>query len=227
MNLDIVRVNNGIYNVCVIKDDEYIGRSIMQGQEWDRWMRREVREHHKPGTDILDIGANIGYNTLMFSDYGPVIAFEPVFHQIVKLNVEGNTLRHDVQVAPCALSDTKEVREMHIPAHGCESNEHINYGGTALDTPDDWKGVGVKVSCERLDDIYTGIPSFIKLDVEGHEFQVLKGAEETIKKHKPVLLVEIGNFSEDHEVHKYIKSMGYKDPIVKPELMYMYTHDSS
>ena len=222
MNLDIVRVNNGVYNVCVIKDDEYIGRSIMQGQEWDRWMRREVREHHKPGTDILDIGANIGYNTLMFSDYGPVIAFEPVFHQIVKLNVEGNTLRHDVQVAMCALSDVKEVCEMNIPAHGCESNTHINYGGTTLHASGDWKGAGVKVSCERLDDIYTGVPSFVKLDVEGHELQVLKGAEETIKKHKPVLLVEIGNFSEDHEVHKCIKSMGYKDPIEKPELMYMY-----
>jgi hypothetical protein len=80
----------------------------------------------------------------------------------------------------------------------------------------------VNVNCERLDDIYTGVPSFVKIDVEGHELQVLKGAEETIKKHKPVLLVEIGNFSEDHEVHKCIKSLGYKDPIEKPELMYMY-----
>jgi len=222
MDLKLLKVNNGIYDVSVIADDEYIGRSIIQGHEWDRWMRREVREHHKPGTDILDIGANIGYNTLMFSDYGPVIAFEPVFHQIVKLNVEGNTLRHDVQVAMCALSDVKEVREMNIPAHGCESNTHINYGGTTLHASGDWKGAGVKVNCERLDDIYSGVPSFIKLDVEGHELQVLKGAEETIRKHKPVLLVEIGNFSEDHEVHKCIKSMGYKDPIEKPELMFMY-----
>ena len=79
MNLDIVKVDNGIYNVCVIKDDEYIGRSIIHGQEWDRWMRREVRTHHKPGTDILDIGANIGYNTLIFSDYSSCI-YLPFFY---------------------------------------------------------------------------------------------------------------------------------------------------
>ena len=45
MNLDIVKVDNGIYNVCVIKDDEYIGRSIIHGQEWDRWMRRDPITH--------------------------------------------------------------------------------------------------------------------------------------------------------------------------------------
>lgn len=222
MNLDIVKIDNGIYNVCVINDDEYIGPSIMHGHEWDRWMRREVRLHHKPGTDILDVGANIGYNTLIFSDYGPVIAFEPVFHQIVKMNVENNILRHNVHVAGCALSDLKEVREMNIPAHGCQSNTRINYGGTTLHAEGDWKGAGVHVNCERLDDIYTGVPSFMKIDVEGHELQVLTGAQETIKKHKPVLLVEIGNFSEDHAVHKFIKELGYSDPIEKPELMYMY-----
>ena len=223
MNLDIVKVNNGIYNVCVIKDDEYIGRSIAHGHEWDRWMRREVRLYHKPGTDILDIGANNGYNTLMFADYGPVIAFEPVFHQIVNLNVEGNTLRHDVQVAGCALSDVKEVREMNIPAHGCESNTHINYGGTTLHASGDWKGAGVNVNCERLDDIYNGIPSFMKIDVEGHELRVLMGAQETIKKHKPAILIEIHDFTEENEVHVYLKSLGYDNPIEKPEAIYLYT----
>ena len=223
MNLNIVKVNNGIYNVCVIEDDEYIGRSVAHGHEWDRWMRREVRLYHKPGTDILDIGANIGYNTLMFSDYGPVIAFEPVFHQIVKLNVEGNTLRHDVQVAGCALSDVKEVCEMNIPVHRCESNTHINYGGTTLHASGDRKGVGVNVNCERLDDIYNGIPSFMKIDVEGHELRVLMGAQETIKKHKPAILIEIHGFTEENEVHVYLKSLGYNDPVEKPEVMYLYT----
>jgi hypothetical protein len=78
------------------------------------------------------------------------------------------------------------------------------------------------VSCERLDDIYTGIPSIMKIDVEGHELQVLKGATDTIKKHKPVLLIEIHGFSEDNDVHRYIKSLGYKDPKVRPDKVYLY-----
>ena len=222
MDLKLLKVNNGIYDVSVIADDEYIGRSIIQGHEWDRWMRREARMYHKPGTDILDIGANIGYNTLMFSDYGPVIAFEPVFHQIVKFNIEGNVLRHDVQVAACALSDTKEVREMNIPAQGCQSNTHINYGGTSLYTSETMKTTPVTVNCERLDDIYNGVPSLMKIDVEGHELSVLRGAEKTIKKHKPVILIEIHDFTDDHEVHVFLKSLGYDDPIKKPEAIYLY-----
>jgi len=86
MEIELVGVNNGKYNVFVIKDDEYIGPLIARGYEWDGWMRTDVQKHYKPDTDILDIGANIGYNTLMFSDYGPVHSFEPVYNQIVIKN---------------------------------------------------------------------------------------------------------------------------------------------
>ena len=72
IDIDIVQVNNGIYNVAIIKNDEYIGPCIACGHEWDGWMREDIKNNYKDGTDIIDIGANIGYNTLMFSDYGPV-----------------------------------------------------------------------------------------------------------------------------------------------------------
>ena len=222
MNLNIVNVDNGIYKVTVIKGDEYIGPSIASGQEWDRWMRRDVRLYHKPGTHIIDIGANIGYNTLLFSDYGPVISFDPVYHKIIQLNVDANTLRHNVKVVGCALSDVKDIRGIRVPSHGCQSNVHLNYGGTSFHHTDDWKGEGVNVNCERLDDIYTGVPSFVKIDVEGHELQVLKGATETIKKHMPTILIEIHGFSEEHEIHKYLKELGYNDPIERPEVMFLY-----
>ena len=215
-------VNNGVYNVYVISDDEYIGPTIAQGHEWDRFMRRDVRMLHKPGTDIIDIGANIGYNTLLFSDYGPVLSFEPLYHELVELNVKNNSLRYPVQVIPCALSDEKSFTKIHIPSNGCQSNVLINYGGTSFHHQDDWKGEGVDVKCERLDDIYTGVPSFIKIDVEGHELQVLKGASETIKKHKPTILIEIHNFSEDSDIHQYLKSLGYYDPEERPESVFVY-----
>ena len=46
----------------------------------------------------VHVGANIGYNSLMFSDYGPVIAFEPVFNEIVNMNMRDNNLKHKVSV---------------------------------------------------------------------------------------------------------------------------------
>ena len=107
MNLDIIKVTNGIYDVFVIKNDQYIGPCIANGYEWDGWMREDIKKHYKKDTDILDIGANIGYNTLMFSDYGPVSSFEPVFHQIVTKNAKQNQLRHPINIYPCALSNEK------------------------------------------------------------------------------------------------------------------------
>ena len=227
MEINVSRVNNGIYDVHVISDDEYIGPLISTGHEWDRWMRRDVRRWHVPGTEILDIGANIGYNTMMFSDYGPVVSFEPVFHKIVELNVKSNALRYGVQVIPCALSDEKTISTIHIPSRGCESNTLVNYGGASFNLGDDMRGEGINAYCERLDDIYTGTPSFVKIDVEGHELKVLKGAEETLKKHTPTVLIEIHDFSEDNEVHKFMMSLGYSMPEKRPEKVFMYTSASS
>ena len=66
LKIDLVRVNNGRYTVFVIENDEYIGPVIARGYEWDGWMRKDIQEYYKEGTEILDIGANIGYNALMF-----------------------------------------------------------------------------------------------------------------------------------------------------------------
>ena len=151
-----------------------------------------------------------------------MLSFEPLYHELVELNVKNNSLRYPVQVIPCALSDEKSFTKIHIPSHGCQSNVLINYGGTSFHHQDEIRGEGVHVNCERLDDIYTGVPSFIKIDVEGHELQVLKGASETIKKYKPSILIEIHNFSEDSEVHQYLKSLGYGDPEERPEAVFVY-----
>lgn len=221
MELELVGVNNGRYNVFVIKNDEYIGPVITQGHEWDGWMRNEVKKYYKAGTDILDIGANIGYNTLIFSDYGPVHSFEPVFHQIINQTCKSNNLKNKVSVYPCALSDKQEMKEIYIPAHGCQSNVNINYGGTSFHPSESMKGAGITVQCAKLDDIYDGVPSLIKIDVEGHELQVLEGAKETIKKHKPTLLVEIHDF-ENNPVVQLISELGYGTPESKPEGMFLY-----
>jgi|TARA_B110000285_G_scaffold7936_1_gene8156 FkbM family methyltransferase len=223
MSIDVVCVNNGKYNVFVIKNDEYIGPCIARGFEWDGWMRQDVSMYYKSGTDILDIGANIGYNTLIFSEFGPVHSFEPVYHGIVNKNAEINETKHPIKVYNCALSNEQREDEIHLPSRGCQSETLLNYGGTSFHHAPDMKGVGVRVKCEKLDDIYEGTPSILKIDVEGHELQALEGAKETITQHKPMILIEIHDFTEDNEVHKFIKDLGYNDPITRPEAMFLYT----
>jgi len=222
-DLKIVMVHNGRYNFAVIQDDEYIGPTIASGYEWDGWMREDVRKYYKTDTDILDIGSNIGGNTLVFSDYGPVHSFEPVYHEILNINANRiNQLKHPVKVYGFALSDTECETVMYIPQFGCQYENKINYGGTTLNKRTDGKKtVSVDVSCKRLDDVYDGIPSIIKIDVEGHELNVLKGAVNTIKKHKPMILIEIHHF-ENSEIPKFIESLGYDKPEERPEAMYLY-----
>ena len=221
MSLRLKLVNNGKYNVFVIEDDEYIGNTISKGHEWDAWMRRDLEKFYVEGTEILDIGANIGYNTLMFSDYGPVVSFEPVYHEVVIKNAQNNALKYSIVIHPCALSDEEKTTEIFIPSKGCQSNTHINYGGTSFHLKDDMKGNSIKVKCKRLDDIYDGKPSIIKIDVEEHELQVLEGAKETIKKYMPTILVEIHDF-ETSLVAKLLESWGYDTPEPRPEAMFLY-----
>jgi FkbM family methyltransferase len=220
-SLQVRCVHNGRYNVFFMADDQYIGRAISNGFEWDGWMREDIKVHYKEGTDILDIGANIGYNSLMFSDYGPVHAFEPLFHKVVTLNVENNKLTHNIHIYPCALSDKEHTVDMYFPIVDKKDGLR-NYGGSSI-CKGHWTDESTKteVKCYRLDDIYSGIPSVIKIDVEGHELEVLKGAENTIKKYMPTLLIEIFNF-DTNEVPKYIKSLGYDDPEERPEHVYLY-----
>src|SRR5210317_2430165 len=147
MEITVERFNNGKYNLNTISNDQYIGNTLKQGYEWDGWMRYDVEKYYKPCTDIIDIGANIGYNTLMFSDYGPVHTFEPVYYQIVDMNVKSNTLKSNVFIYAHALSDTEYDTKMYIPERGCQYENKINYGGTSLNKHETLGNQEINVNC--------------------------------------------------------------------------------
>jgi len=222
INISVKCTHNGRYNVFTIVGDEYIGAAIQRGFEWDGWMREDVEKYYVPGTEILDIGANIGYNSLMFSDYGPVYAFEPIFYKIVELNIENNNLKHKMYSVPVALSNNSDSVNMYL-ANEVKSTGLRNYGGTSIYTDEGTDHSSeTKVECRRLDDIYGGRVSFIKLDVEGHELQVLEGARDVITNHLPTLLVELIDY-EGSKVPSFLKDLGYTmDPIERPEKMFLF-----
>ena len=104
MDFETDDVNVGQYTVSIIRNDQYIGRCLRQGVEWDGWMRQDLPHLVKPGTDILDIGGNIGWNALMFSEYGPVHTFEPIFYNVIAKNISQNQLANPVTIHPFGLS---------------------------------------------------------------------------------------------------------------------------
>jgi FkbM family methyltransferase len=143
--------------------------------------RHLVRSVVGAGMHAIDVGANIGYYMLLLRQAvgasGAVTCFEPEPDNLVELvrNVERNAFTN-VRVFPCALGSRND--EITI-ARG------INASVLGRDT------AGTPVSMRRLDDLVAGRVDFIKIDVEGYEGQVLRGAENLIREQRPRLFVEV------------------------------------
>jgi FkbM family methyltransferase len=219
MEFDSEDVRVGPYIVTIIRDDQYIGNTLRRGYEWDGWMRQDLRSITRPGTDILDIGGNIGWNALMFSEYCPVHTFEPMFHTILDKNIKQNTSQRPITLHPYGLSDTDGTFDFWIPKG---DGLLRNYGASAMTETPGYEKSQIRVQVKKLDDVYTGTPSLLKIDVEGHELQVLKGAEQTIRKHKPNMYVEI--FDMNGPVPKYLAELGYTRVYPRPEHNYLFIH---
>lgn len=218
MDFETDEVNVGPYVVSVIRDDQYIGNCLRRGYEWDGWMRQDLPHITKPGVDILDIGGNIGWNALMFSDYGPVHTFEPMFHKVTSRNAKQNMTRHPVTVHPYGLSNAEGDFDFWFPKR--EGNL-CNWGGSGIGEGPNHVKAPIQIHVKKLDDVYTGTPCLMKIDVEGHELEVLKGAEQTIRKHMPNLYVEIFDF-ENGPVLKFLKEIGYTTVVARPEHNYLF-----
>ena len=134
-------------------------------------------------TTAIDGGANYGimsYN--LNSKFSKIYAFEvdiPV-RECLKKNVEKFQL-DNVVVCDCGLSDKEELVAL---------NYLKNTFGTYIN-----KEVSGTNICKTLDSFELTEVGFIKLDCEGYEPYILRGAEKTIKKYKPVILMEEKNFS--------------------------------
>ena len=144
-----------------------------------------VRDRVK-GRTILDIGANIGNHSLVFSEIAAkVIAFEPhpVTFELLKLNTRNH---NNVVVVNSGASDSSAELRAVSPAR--------NRGATSIsDRP---VGAGEEswtFTVEPLDsrtDISEADVALMKLDVEGHEEYALRGLMDTIEQKKPIVVIE-------------------------------------
>ena len=172
-------------------------RADLREQVYTQFLRHGCIPHQKPTDELLktlirsgdlifDIGANIGYLSLLFNSLlkntGTIIALESstrCFHQLQR-----NTAFTDkIQALNMAISN-KTGKHQFAETHCLErsSLEAVNSCAKTID-----------VETVQLDDLCLkyGIPGFIKIDVEGHEFAVFQGAEKMLSsKLRPLIYFE-------------------------------------
>ncbi len=172
----------GIGRFYIDDNPANVKRKIRQGRPHEPSLVREFDRHVVPGTTVLDAGAHIGSLTLPLAQRvgpkGHVYAFEPqkkIFRELV-YNVRLNELQN-VTPLRFALSAEPGIIEM-SPTARKDGQTRIGTGGD-------------RAEARTIDSFGFSNVSLIKIDVEGHEAQVLKGAQETIRRWHPVILVEI------------------------------------
>jgi FkbM family methyltransferase len=143
-----------------------------------------VRSLLRPGMRAVDVGANVGYYTLMIAQCigpdGHIIAIEPSPENLpeLKLNIRSNQI--SATVLPYAVSSHTRS--------GIRLRPGINSG--IMEDDADADAIAYRVEQVTLDTVVTGSVDFVKLDIEGYEYRALLGAQKLLAL-GPTMFVEV------------------------------------
>lgn len=166
--------------------------------------------HVRPGGVVFDVGANAGFFTLLASrlagEHGSVVAFEPFSGAVgyLRRHVELNDARN-VTVIEAAVSDRPGTS--HFAAGADMSTGRLTEAGD------------VAVSVVSLDDLCgrgeIPKPNLLKIDVEGEELNVLRGAATILAETKPTIVLETHGYDIHTACSTLLSSLGYELEIVR------------
>lgn len=202
MNIDC---RYGVFEI--ISTEDLISKSLIEYGEWAQIEIDTITKFINPGDVVIDAGAYIGTHTIAFSkivgDNGKVFAFEPnpkVF-KILKNNCIQNKC-NNVVLYQFALGNTNgQVRLF--------TTSDNNFGANSLlNLISDNKNYEI-VEQRKLDSVLNCSIQFIKADLEGMEFEFLKGGENLIKKYKPGIFLEVNNLQYSTPIIEWAKKSGY------------------
>ena len=171
------------------KNEAFINRFLSTG-DFEPHHLQLTKNIIKPDDIVIDAGANLGYHTVALSKLvgknGKVISFEPlkkVFNQL-KTNCELNDLKN-VKLFNMAISNINQTVQMDPISF---TDEFVNnIGATKVGQGGD------VVEAITLDSLNLDSLSFIKIDIQGCELKFLQGAKNTIKKFRPIMIIEVEN----------------------------------
>ena len=191
------------------KNDKYIGEVVANTGKYESFESKTILNHINEGDQVGDIGANIGYYSLIMSKKvgpkGMVYAFEPdpESFYILKKNIIANNA-FNIKAYSTALSFKKADKLLFL--------SKSNFGDHRMfeDKNEKYTRHSIKIKTDSLDNILFNEKTYhkiklLKIDTQGYEPLVIKGATGIIKKDKPLLFMEYWPYG-----YKCIKTSGKK-----------------
>lgn len=199
----VTRTKQGlvIYN----RHDKYVGKSLDAYGGYSASETDLFEQAVRPGWTVVEAGASVGAHTLTFArkvgPRGTVIAFEP--QRMLFQSLCANMALNGIANARCRNEALGEVvGTIRVPP--VDYNQENNISGLALGGEN-----GEVVNVATIDDLNLPKCGLIKVDVEGMELEVLKGAAKTIEKLRPVLYVDNHRMEKSPALIKYLQSLDY------------------
>ena len=191
----------------------YVHLDITQNLKYDRLTKKIIKDNIQSDHNCIDIGCHKGEILEMILDQSPKgthFAFEPLpdYYEKLKLNFSNS-----VTIYPFALSDHAGEAVFHY-VKNAPAYSGIQKRKYKVQDPEIEK---INVQLKNLDEV---IPAeinvdFIKIDVEGGEFDVMKGAQRILSDCKPLLIFEFGKGASDYyganpsDIFNFLQNLGY------------------
>ncbi len=180
----------GIYLLPDEAKADIVSAAIRRGEIFEERIVQMARRFVRPGSTVLDVGANYGQMSVLFSslvgEHGSVRSFEanPYVCAILEANLAANGIAN-VAVDPRAVYESSgETLVFPAPDLGDQGS----YGCFGVDPRSDQ---GPRVETIALDDVVTDSPvSFLKIDIQGADLLALRGATRLVRRERMPLVVE-------------------------------------
>jgi FkbM family methyltransferase len=176
----------------VLEKDTFINECLEKYGHWEKPTMDICRSYLKSDSYVIEVGAHIGSHTVILSDIckdGVVYSFElqKLIFQLLNANLLLNTCKN-VYTYMEAASDENKIES--IGEIDYQNMTKFNSGLGSLNAVRQYQGYPINII--SLDNKFSEIKKLdlIKIDAEGHEVPILKGAKKLIKKFKPLILTE-------------------------------------
>ena len=208
-------------------------KEMIEGR-YDRFIFDYLSSLNLQGKTFFEIGAQIGFHAMHFAalvgDGGLVYAFEPNRFNRERMDIileKNPDLAKRIRIFNVAISDKSGHEDFYFSKNvdsGASSGSFIANAHTYYPKNQEFLALFEKITVETvaLDDIASCIgagivPHVMKIDVEGAESSVLQGGVELLKKHRPLIMIEVHSIYSMLKTYEILQSVHYKVELLKEE----------